>query len=341
VIAFAIAAAAVAFAVSAALTRNFCSPHSRFHWLDHPNERSMHSRPTPRTGGLAIVLGVALATPVWLPVVGADRELVALFVAASLVAAISFVDDRRGLPVLVRMTGHVVASGIIIAVLEPGWLYKATALAKGWPDWVVYPVVILALVWMINLYNFMDGMDGLAGGMAVIGFGAMAVFGLISGHVMFVVLNITVVAASAGFLAYNLPPARIFMGDSGSATLGLLAGGAGLWGIREGIFPAWAVLLIFSPFVVDASVTLVRRALRGERIWEAHKTHYYQRLVQSGFGYRRTVVYEYALMIACSTSAILGAKAPVAIQNALIGFWLVAYVVLMVLVDRMKTKAKT
>jgi UDP-N-acetylmuramyl pentapeptide phosphotransferase/UDP-N-acetylglucosamine-1-phosphate transferase len=175
----------------------------------------------------------------------------------------------------------------------------------------------------------MDGMDGFAGGMALIGFGTFGVFGLLDGHLLFATVSLSLAAAAAGFLLFNFPPARIFMGDTGSATLGLLAGGLSLWGAREGLFPFWAALVVFSPFIVDATVTLLRRLLRRERVWQAHKTHYYQRLVQSGWGHRRTVLAEYALMAACSGSVLLARGADPMGQWALIGAWTAVYLVLM------------
>ena len=113
-----------------------------------------------------------------------------------------------------------------------------------------------------------------------------------------------VCAAAAGFLWFNFPPARIFMGDSGSTTLGLLVAAFAIWASRRGIAWVWVTLVVFSPFVVDATMTLLRRAVRGERIWLAHRSHYYQRLVQLGWGHRRTVLAEYVVMIICAVAAL-------------------------------------
>jgi UDP-N-acetylmuramyl pentapeptide phosphotransferase/UDP-N-acetylglucosamine-1-phosphate transferase len=166
----------------------------------------------------------------------------------------------------------------------------------------------LFILWMINLYNFMDGMDGFAGGMAVIGFTTLAWLGRADAG--FAAVNLTIAAASAGFLAYNFPPARLFLGDTGSTALGFLAAACSLWGSAAGLFPFWAALWVFSPFIVDATVTLLRRLMRGERVWEAHRSHYYQRLVLLGWGHRRTVLAEYVLMLACAGSAMLAVHLP-------------------------------
>ena len=333
--------AVIAFVVAAVLTRRFCDPGSRLHLLDHPNERSLHTQPTPRTGGVAIIAGFISAIPVLLFANVGASPIMWLMAGAGLIAALSFLDDRRGLPVIVRFLGHMVGAGLVVLgaglILPPLFL----GISVPWPVWLGLGLSVLFLVWMVNLYNFMDGMDGFAAGMTLIGFGTFAVFGLIGGNLLFTGLSLAIAAAAGGFLLFNFPPARIFMGDTGSAGLGLLAGGLSLWGARDGLFPFWAALLVFSPFIVDASVTLVRRLFRGERIWQAHKFHYYQRLVQSGWGHRKTVLYEYALMLACGLSALFAHYLNPREQLALILFWCLAYSLLMTGVHRLEKKTKS
>jgi UDP-N-acetylmuramyl pentapeptide phosphotransferase/UDP-N-acetylglucosamine-1-phosphate transferase len=340
VIGIAIASVA-AFAISVALTRRFCNPASRLHVLDHPNERSLHSRPTPRTGGVAIFVALSVAVGSWGLGAGLTSSLYGLGAGAGLVAALSFLDDRKGLPVSVRLPGHLVAATLLViaGLYLPG--FSLPGLAWYWPERLGILLSLLFLVWMINLYNFMDGMDGFAAGMAVIGFGTLALLGYLAGNPVFLALNLMVVSASAGFLLFNFPPARIFMGDTGSSLLGLLAGGLSIWGAREGVFPFWVALLVFSPFIVDATVTLLRRLGRGERVWQAHKSHYYQRLVQSGWGHRKTVLYEYALMLACGISAFLVKYLNPQGQVALILVWCLIYLLLMIGVHRMEQKKKS
>jgi UDP-N-acetylmuramyl pentapeptide phosphotransferase/UDP-N-acetylglucosamine-1-phosphate transferase len=334
------AAAILALAVSAWLTRRICDPASSLHVLDHPNERSLHTRPVPRTGGVAILVGMFAG---FLIIAIGDQpgfRFAWLTVAVLLVAALSFVDDRRGLSVRVRLLGHVVAAELLVA----GGLYVSAVVLPGigwhWPAPAGIVLSILYLVWMVNLYNFMDGMDGFAGGMAVIGFGVLALLGGLAGNSAFLAVNLVIAAAVAGFLIFNFPPARIFMGDTGSAALGLLAGGLSLWGARDGVFPFWVAVLVFSPFVVDATATLVRRLWCGEQVWQAHRTHYYQRLVQLGWGHRKTVVAEYLLMLACGASAVLGVRTgPVGQWVILLG-WCLAYPVLMLFVARIEQRVK-
>jgi UDP-N-acetylmuramyl pentapeptide phosphotransferase/UDP-N-acetylglucosamine-1-phosphate transferase len=168
----------------------------------------------------------------------------------------------------------------------------------------MHPIIaVLAIVWMANLYNFMDGSDGLAGAMAVVGFGAYALAAWLAGSTA-VALFLPLAAAVAPFLAYNAPPARVFLGDAGSVPLGFLAAVFGLTGWQEGWWPAWFPLLVFLPFIADASLTLATRLLRGARVWEAHREHSYQHLVQSGWGHRRTLALYAALMVGAAGTAL-------------------------------------
>lgn len=321
-------AAILPFALTAWLTARFCDPASKFHILDHPNERSLHSTPTPRSGGVAILGGI-LAGFAW----GASRfawppEIPWLIASIVLVALVSFMDDRVGVRVGYRFAAHGVAAGLLIGA---GLSLESLPLpGMAWPlaTWLVVVISGLFIVWMINLYNFMDGMDGFAGGMAIIGFGTFALLGWNAGHTAFLVVSLVTATASAGFLLFNFPPARIFMGDVGSSVLGLMAGALSLWGSRDGVFPFWAALLVFSPFIVDATVTLLRRALRGEKVWHAHRTHYYQRLVQMGWGHRKTVLWEYALMFAAAASTLWVVDKAASVQWVILILWVVLYIVL-------------
>ncbi len=258
---------------------------------DIPNARSLHERPTPRVGGWGIVpVGVAallwLASPMW---------LIALMAAG--LALMSQVDDRRGLPARLRFGGHAVAVIVLLAA------YPAAV-----PWWALAGLGFLML-WLINLYNFMDGADGLAGGMALFGFGAYAVAALTGAapsHDL-AIAGAAIAGAALGFLLLNFHPARLFLGDAGSVPLGFLAGAFGYWGWREQVWPIWFPALVFSPFIADASVTLLRRLLRGERFWQAHREHYYQRVIRSGVSHGRAAVYSYLIML-CGTLVAVWAK---------------------------------
>jgi UDP-GlcNAc:undecaprenyl-phosphate/decaprenyl-phosphate GlcNAc-1-phosphate transferase len=254
--------------------------------LDHPNRRSLHARPVPRIGGVAVMAGI-VAAAAWL------RAFPAWLLIALALALVSFADDVRGLPVAVRLASHVGAAVAMVAFLP---------ITLSWPLALFFA---LGAVWMTNLYNFMDGSDGLAGGMTAIGFACYGVAAWAGGEYGLALLLFSVAAAALAFLAFNFPPARVFLGDSGSIPIGFLAAAVGILGWRvHGLWPWWFPALVFSPFVVDATVTLAKRAARLERIWEAHHDHYYQRLVRLGWSHRRTALAEYALMIACALAAL-------------------------------------
>ena len=333
--------AAAAFAISAWFTRRFCNPDSVVYILDHPNERSLHDRPVPRGGGLAILIAMGVcgaAVALFYPAGG----LAGIGISVLIVAAVSFLDDRHSVTPAGRLAVHAAAtavilfySGFFLQTLEiPGASWDAPHLAG---------IVLSALfiIWMINLYNFMDGMDGFAGGMAVSGFGTFAVMGWMAGHETFLAISSVVGAASAGFLLFNFPPARIFMGDVGSSTLGLLAATLSLWGAKDGVFPFWIALLVFSPFIADATVTLFRRLLRREKIWQAHKTHYYQQLVQAGWGHRKTVLLEYALMLGCGITALWAVRATTEMQLAALSIWALLYFLLFFVVSRLAARHRS
>lgn len=311
-----IALPAAAFVITSALIAWMLRSRFARLVLDHPNERSLHVDPVPRTGGLAIMGAVACAGLALLP-----ASLIWLAPAA-LLAALSFVDDLRGLPVPVRFAGQLVVCGLFAA-----WLLADRSLL-----WIA--VATLAAAWLANLYNFMDGSDGLAGGMAAIGFGCTGLAALAAGEVSLAIASLCITGAAAAFLVFNFHPARIFMGDVGSIPLGFLAAAFGLLGWRGGAWPVWFPLLVFSPFVVDATVTLVRRLVRGEKVWQAHKEHYYQRLVRLGWGHRRTALTEYLVMLAAGSSALWAAQREPSVQLVVLAAWAGLYALGMAAIDR-------
>jgi UDP-N-acetylmuramyl pentapeptide phosphotransferase/UDP-N-acetylglucosamine-1-phosphate transferase len=180
---------------------------------------------------------------------------------------------------------------------------------------------------MTNLYNFMDGADGLAGGMAVFGFGTYAIAAWSGGDAAFCYMNLSVAAAAAAFLWFNFPPARMFMGDAGSVPLGFLAAAFGLSGWQAGLWPLWFPPVVFAPFVLDATVTLVRRALRREKLWQAHRTHYYQRQVLMGWSHLQLVAFAYVMMLLSALAALGARVAPPAGQIAVLAALGAAYLV--------------
>lgn len=289
--------------------------------VDHPNERSLHARPVPRCGGFGIVPVVVIATLLAVPgswlLGGAVLGL----------ALLSWLDDRYGLPIALRFACQTLAVMLLL------WVARG-----GLPLWMV-AVALLVWLWMINLYNFMDGADGLAGSMAAIGFAALAI------PLWPVMPGIALAAAATsgaalGFLFFNWPPAQIFMGDVGSIPLGFLAGAFAFLGWRAGAYALWYPLLVFSPFIADASVTLVRRALKGEAVWRAHREHFYQRLVQSGFGHERVAPVWAGLMVAAAALAYGLRHAPAMLQAAGILVWMAWLALLFVWIDGRYRRAR-
>lgn len=242
-----------------------------------------------------------------------------------MLSAVGLVDDYGHVPALIRFATHFLAAGILLLAglgiaelqLPGGHLFL--------PHWLALILETGFIVWMINLYNFMDGMDGFAGGMSVIGFAALSLIGLLGGQVDFALVAGVIAAAAAGFLIWNIPPAKIFMGDAGAPVLGYLAAALSLWGVKLALFPLWVSVLIFSPFIVDASYTLLRRLLRREKVWQAHREHIYQQLVQLGWGHKRTVLLAYGLMLGCAVSAGYLLYAPAAVQWLGLAVWLIIY----------------
>lgn len=332
IIAIALAALLLSFCATSLLAR----ADAPLRALDRPNERSLHVRPTPRTGGIAIGGTIAIGWLLLYTFNPVPDFFAAICIGALAVMLVSLLDDLYRLSPLLRLAGHLAGAGIVLSVgLAPEQLgYPGGSWA--WQPTVAYMLVGLLIVWMINLYNFMDGMDGFAGGMTVIGFGTFSLLGWIDGAAGFAGASLVVVAAAGGFLVRNFPPARIFMGDSGSVTLGFLVAAFSLWGVAEGIFQLWVPMLVFSPFVVDATITLIRRAARGERLWMAHCSHYYQRLVRMGWGHRRTALAEYVLMMSCAVSVFIVAHARPMWQWAMLLFWAVVYSVIALMIHRLE-----
>jgi Fuc2NAc and GlcNAc transferase len=252
--------------------------------LDVPNQRSSHKAPTPRGGGLSIVVALSLAA-VYLRARGlvGTPMLVSLLMGGYAIAAVGYFDDRRPVSPLVRLLVHLGAA--TLAVWQMGGL-PAVQVGAALYDlgWVGHVVAVLGLVWVLNLFNFMDGIDGIAGVEAVCVFAGAALLMPAAGGVT--ELAWTAAACSAGFLAWNWPPAKIFMGDVGSGYLGYTLGVLALAFAHQEPVGVWVFLVLGGVFVVDATLTLFRRLARGERVYEAHRSHAYQHLAQRWGGHR-------------------------------------------------------
>lgn len=311
----------VCFLAAAALVRLLATSDLSKSALDIPNERSLHIKPVPRTGGIGLLGGAAAGWALLAP-----AGLSGLVALTGLLSAVMFLDDRVGLPVMTRLVAQIGAAVLFLALYYTG-------------PWALLPLAFGALLWMANLYNFMDGSDGLAGGMTVAGFAAYALAASCAPAEAaqagaLVVIAASVAGAAGGFLVWNFHRASVFMGDSGSVPLGFLAAALGIVGWQNGLWPFWFPALVFSPFIADATITLIKRSLRGEKLTQAHKTHYYQRALRMGLGHRGTAIASYVLMAAVAASALVAREWGVTAVSLLLGFWILVYAGLMAFIDR-------
>lgn len=259
----------------------------RWGLVDVPNERSSHTRPVPRAGGVVFVVVVPIVALGWAWVNGLrlDRGDWALLAGGWFVALVSLIDDWRGLPARTRLLAQAWAAGAVI--LFAGYVRGVAVEGLGLLHWgaLGIPLTFIWIIGLTNAYNFMDGIDGLAAGQAVIAGAAAAWLANSFGASWLAILAASLAGGALGFWLHNYPPARVFMGDVGSIWLGFTFAGLAVVytqpekpGMPIGV---WVILL--SPFILDAGLTLARRVLRGEPVWQAHRTHFYQRLVTFGW----------------------------------------------------------
>lgn len=265
---------------------------SRGTLIDIPNERSSHTRPTPRGGGLGIVMATLIGI---LFVVEPTPAVWAYITAGALIALVSWIDDVRSLSNRIRFGVHLL--GAILVIMGGGWVEQVQLPLVGMITigWVGIPLTILWLVGMTNIYNFMDGIDGIAGSQAVVAGGGWFLFGSLTNQPFVAWLGLLVAASSAGFLFHNWQPAGIFMGDVGSAFLGFTFGWMGIIATQSDPTLALPAVLLVWTFLFDAGYTIIRRLQRGENIFTAHRTHLYQRMVIAGQSHAR-ITFLYALL---------------------------------------------
>jgi len=288
----------VAAVIAAAFVLSWIGTRLALGWLrrravlDQPNERSSHVRPTPRGGGLGVVPAIML---VWLAASRPDQYdggIGLLVLGLALLFVVSFRDDLKSLAPLPRLAAQIAAAGLALP-----WLLQTGPVFQGLlPVWLDVALALLMLVGFVNFFNFMDGIDGISGVEAgSIGLGGALVFLLagtsglaaVSGT-QAMALGFALFGGALGFLAWNWHPAKLFLGDVGSVPMGYLTGllclalaGAGYW------VPA---LLLPAYYLADAGLTLCVRILRGEKITQAHRSHFYQRAVLGGTGHARVAV---------------------------------------------------
>lgn len=256
--------------------------------MDIPNARSSHSVATPRGGGVAIVLAFLLC----LPVLGYAnlvplQVLIGLGCAATLIAIIGFMDDHGHIAARWRLLGHFCAAVWALFWLGgfPPLQLMGVSIDFGW---VGHILAAFYLVWMLNLYNFMDGIDGIASVEAICACLSACLLYLFVGAPQLIWLPFLLAMAVIGFLFWNFPPARIFMGDAGSGFLGIVLAIISIQAAWTSSQLFWSWLILLGVFVVDATYTLVRRLMRGDKIYEAHRSHAYQ-YASRRFGQHRPV----------------------------------------------------
>jgi UDP-N-acetylmuramyl pentapeptide phosphotransferase/UDP-N-acetylglucosamine-1-phosphate transferase len=278
------------FVVSAVATRFSIVYAHRRRLIDEPGARRSHAEPTPRGGGIGIVIAALVCACVPVAMATASPAQAALIVAIVLVAAVGWIDDHRGLSARWRFLAHCVAAAILLSPVA----LALTQIADAFPGlapfaWAILAAAVLATVWSINLHNFMDGTDGILAVQAIFVFVALAILCARAGSTTHAGEIAVFAAATAGFLPFNFPRARIFMGDVGSGVVGLLIAVAVLWQMQVRQIALASGLILCSAFVVDASCTLISRMLRGRRWYSAHREHLYQWLARSGGGHARVV----------------------------------------------------
>jgi len=303
--------------------------------MDVPNERSSHSLPTPRMGGVPMVAAATLGFGGWVFLASGGGsfqwELPYTFLFALVMFLLGFYDDLRDLSPLFRFMVQIISALVLLIFLVP--LLPDVPLWK-WvlPGWAWVLPGAFWVVWMLNLYNFMDGIDGLAGGEAAVASSFFFLVFAFYGQSGWAVVNLVVAAASMGFLVHNWPPARTFMGDGGSAFLGAFYGMQSVVAHVATPVPFPVLVLPFANFILDTTTTLVRRMYLGEKWSQAHRSHYYQRMTKLGWSHRKVTFLElFAATISCVAAAAWVPSTPV-VRLALamivfaviacVGFWI-------------------
>jgi UDP-N-acetylmuramyl pentapeptide phosphotransferase/UDP-N-acetylglucosamine-1-phosphate transferase len=282
----------------------FLKPWLLRYALARPNARSSHTMPTPQGGGIAVIAAFLVAslcglvaTGLWSPQVA--PALLAIFGATLLIAILGAVDDILTGPVAPRLLIQFLSVAIVIAVLPADF-----QMTPYLPWWVERALLVFAGVWFVNLVNFMDGLDWmtvaemvpLTGGLVLMGWlGALPSYAI--------VCALALLGALIGFAPFNRPVARLFLGDVGSLPLGLLVGWMLALLANKGHLAAALLLPLY--YLMDASLTLLRRLSRGEKVWQAHRTHFYQRATDNGFSVKEVIAQVFALNVALVALALI------------------------------------
>jgi len=263
---------------------------------DRPNSRSLHSQVVPKGGGLVIIVATASLIGIYAAMyqsIAVMHVLIASLVGG--IAVLGWFDDRHSLRIRTRIIVQIAIACTMVYLLAPFQGINIAGYRFEQPDWLLFAGLVVWIVWMTNLFNFMDGIDGLVGTQSTIAAIVLAFWFHQAGAPELVSLNLALAGALAGFSILNWRPARVFLGDIGSLTLGIYFAVMGIIGWTVYRLPVEAFVLLYGVMLCDTSVTLAARIFKGERWWEAHSSHFYQRLV--GLGYNHAQVTSLTLVI--------------------------------------------
>lgn len=275
---------------------------SKLQIVDTPNERSLHQGVVPRGGGLAIVLLVMLATIVMAIITARYAFFSAMLISLVAWSGLSWLDDQFTLSPYRRWLVQ-----CVIAVLTVMAFGTVEIVQLSNDHYLILPFIgvvlsIVGVLWLSNLYNFMDGMDGLAASQSIIAGGTLSFWFWQYGDQGIAIICLVLAAASYGFLLWNWRPAKIFMGDVGSITIGAFFSTLLLIAVSRYSMPVMSFIILFGVFVADASITIIKRSIKREKIWLPHRSHYYQRLARLGFSHSKIVI---GLIILMSISSLI------------------------------------
>jgi len=325
-----LAAALCGFLIALLLTKGIQAMAVKYRLLDSPNERSSHIVPVPRIGGLAIAIATIVACAI--SVQALDRQIIGIAMGSILLAATGLWDDLRPLRARQKYIPQVLAAVFVAILLQPEFTVELPYLTERVNG---FPAVVVAVVWITattNAFNFMDGIDGLVAGVAII---IALVLSVMIGDITSIIL-LPFAASLAGYLAWNMHPANIFMGDVGSQFIGFLIGAAIVMSPQKAV-NAVPIIVLFTPFLFDTGFTILRRLRTGENVFSAHRTHLYQRLTVAGIGHRSVSNLYYGATSFAAMIAIVYSRTSSSVQIALIMggvLLLIAYAVIVMKLEQ-------
>jgi len=297
---------------------------------DVPNPRSSHQEPTPRGGGLGILLSLCVSLTLYLAIGDWGKDhwaLIGLVGGVLVVGIVGFIDDLKSLSPLVRLASHSLAAIIVVATIGPLRSIDFPFLGTIRFGVLAVPISLIWIIAVTNIYNFMDGIDGLAAGEGVLAGGFLAYIGSIAGNTQVSAIGLFVATASLGFLLFNFPPAKIFMGDVGSTTLGFTFAAIAITGSHSSANPVPFVLvvLLLGNFLFDTVFTFLKRIAKREKWYRAHNEHFYQRAIRSGCSHRQVTLSEYAIELLLGVSSILYFYGNASVRFIILCSWLTLF----------------